>query len=389
MALKSVKESEMHDLNHYIQKNQKLEQELEEMTLALSQAWDQLVPFLQDIPETTQAEQDTLAMLQAISVAADCDIVGIYLFDDDYWSAYPVGAVPTRELLDRLTKINSDIVGKFEMTGSGYVLGAATPIISEGETIGALGIVNVDLDRNFTAVDFRILHRMAERIGSQIAVAQLATLRERAALQARELQIANEIQQSVQPVDFPKHKCLAMTAFWQPAKEVGGDAWGWAQQETSRISWFVFDVAGKGLPAALAAVSLHTAISMALRMKLSPIETLDTINEQFYDAYTRTDLMATVAILSLDTSIGRLEIANAGHPPILIRQNKKWLQLEATSPPIGVLPDSLAITQTTTLTKNDLVITYSDGFSEIELSDGSLWGNTRATQGNPNRCERH
>jgi serine phosphatase RsbU (regulator of sigma subunit) len=363
----------MSNLNDYIAKNKKLEQELDEMTIAMSQAWDQLVPFLQDIPEATQVKQDVVPLLQAISVAAESDFVGIYLFEDDRWFTYPEYIEPTGELLDELKSITQDRVGKFELRIGGTVIGASTPIISEDRIIGILGVASADLNRIFTAVDFRILHRMAERFGSQIAVSQLAQLREREALQAREMQIANEIQQSVQPTVFPEDTNISMASFWQPAKEVGGDAWGWAQYD-QQLTWFVLDVAGKGLPAALAAVALHTAVSMALRMGLNPIKALEAINQQFYDAYTRTDLMATVAILSLDMATGELEIANAGHPPILIRNNMEWLQLTATAPPIGVLTDLMAETQSVTLCENDLIICYSDGFSEIELPDNTLWG---------------
>lgn len=363
----------MSNLNDYIAKNKKLEQELDEMTIAMSQAWDQLVPFLQDIPEATQVKQDVIPLLQAISVASESDFVGIYLFEEDRWFTYPEYVEPTEDFLSELKSITQDRVGEFELRVGGKVMGAMTPIISEDKIIGVLGVASVDVNRTFTAVDFRILHRMAERFGSQVAVSQLAQLREREALQAREMQIANEIQQSVQPTVFPKDTNIAMASFWQPAKEVGGDAWGWIQHDR-QLTWFVLDVAGKGLPAALAAVALHTAVSMAVRMGLNPIKALEAINQQFYDAYTRTDLMATVAILSLDMATGDLEIANAGHPPILIRKNKEWLELTATAPPIGVLTDLMAETQSITLGENDLIICYSDGFSEIELPDNTLWG---------------
>ncbi len=363
----------MPNLNDYIEKNKKLEQELEEMTIALSQAWDQLVPFLQDIPEATQVEKDNIPILQAISVASESDFVGIYLFEEERWFTYPEYIEPTEEFLNELKSTTTDRVMDFELHVGGKVTSAITPIISENKIIGVLGVASVDVNRSFTAVDFRILHRMAERFGSQIAVSQLAQLREREALQAIELQIANDIQQSVQPTIFPDDKTISMASFWKPAKEVGGDAWGWIQYH-QRLTWFVLDVAGKGLPAALAAVALHTAVSMALRMGLTPIKALDIINQQFYDAYTRTDLMATVAILSLDMATGELQIANAGHPPILIRHNAEWLQLTATAPPIGVLTDLMTETQRITLDENDLIICYSDGFSEIELPDGKLWG---------------
>ncbi len=354
---------------------EKLEHELDEMTVALSHAWDQLVPFLQDLPEDTTRVQDVTPILQAISVAADTEIVGIYLFESDLWYNYPTHIKPTRAFLDKLKFVTAELSTTIQLSTGERVQAAMTPIMSEGEIIGVLGIGSFDTSRLFTSVDFRIISRMAERLGSQIAVSQLAQLREREAIRAREMQIGNEIQNSVQPKSAPHISNLKMASYWRPAKEVGGDAWGWIQQDDEHLAWFILDVAGKGLPAALAAVALHTAISIALRMKLSPVEALELVNEEFYDAYTRTDLMATAAILLINTSTGQLEIANAGHPPTLIRQQNTWLRLQASAPPIGVLPELRAENQIVQLSHNDLVICHSDGFSEIETPT-KLWGQT-------------
>ncbi|MBZ0303754.1 MAG: serine/threonine-protein phosphatase, partial [Anaerolineae bacterium] len=128
-----------------------------------------------------------------------------------------------------------------------------------------------------------------------------------------------------------------------------------------------------GLPAALAAVSLHTAIRTGLRLGLSPAEVLDLVNDEFYDAYTRTDLLATAAVLSVDPQTGAFEQANAGHPPTLIGQQGQWTLLKATAPPIGVLPDLGVESQEFQLKPGDLVTGYSDGYSEIETAAG-FWG---------------
>jgi sigma-B regulation protein RsbU (phosphoserine phosphatase) len=99
---------------------------------------------------------------------------------------------------------------------------------------------------------------------------------------------------------------------------------------------------------------------------------LKIINEEFYDAYTRTDLMATAVILSYDPATKAYEQANAGHTPTLVRQGGDWHLLKASAPPIGVLPDLNVISQSIVLNPGDVVVGYSDGFSEIETSTG-LW----------------
>ncbi|MEO1442311.1 MAG: GAF domain-containing SpoIIE family protein phosphatase, partial [Chloroflexota bacterium] len=362
----------MTEISQYEQQIAKLERELDDMTAALSQAWDQLVPFLQEVPDEAEAANDFEPILQAVCAAADTDYGGIYLFQAGEWVSVPENLTVADDFIGRLAVVTVPQV-LVQVNPEARITWVFAPVISEHKPVGALGVGTADLDRDFTAVDIRILTRMADRIGSQVAAAQLARFREREAVRNREMQIANDIQQSVQPAMPPQNERIQIGSYWKPAKEVGGDAWGWVQADDEHLTWFILDVAGKGLPAALAAVALHTAISMALRTQLAPADVLADVNEQMYDAYTRTDLMATAAVISLNPVRGVLEVANAGHPPVLVRQGGYWQQLEATAPPIGVLPDLMAETQRLELNANDLILCYSDGFSEIQTG-GSLLG---------------
>ena len=365
----------MQQTTDYETKIEKLENELMDMTIALSQAWDQLVPLLQDVPEQVENTQDIIPILHTIAAATDTEVAGIYLLETRQWHSIPQTLQLDDGMIERLFLSSTvQTLDHTDATGD-QLRWAFAPVVLDHETIGMLGIGTHDLDMGFNSVTLRILVRMAERIGSQIAAAQLTRLREQEAVAARDMQIASDVQQSVQPATMPDHKQVQIASYWHPAKVVGGDAWGWVQSHENRLVWFIIDVAGKGLPAALSAVALHTSITMALRLRLSPVDTLNAINAQFYDAYTRTDLMATVAILSLNLTNGALEIANAGHPPVLIRHRGQWLQNEATAPPIGVLPDLGVQPEYMMLQRNDLMICYSDGFSEIRQGQGNdLWG---------------
>jgi sigma-B regulation protein RsbU (phosphoserine phosphatase) len=222
-------------------------------------------------------------------------------------------------------------------------------------------------------LDARVLARMTERAASQIVAANLAESQAREAQIAREMQIASLIQRSIQPATEPKLPNVQVAAHWRPAATVGGDAWGWVLQPSGRLACFILDVAGKGLPAALGAVSLHTALKMALRLGLSPVDTLRTVNNEIYDAYTNAELLATASVITLDPSSGELEHANAGHTPTLVRAAGKWSFWQASAPPLGVLPHINPRSDYRILQAGDLLIGYSDGFSEIETPDG-LWG---------------
>jgi serine phosphatase RsbU (regulator of sigma subunit) len=357
-----------------------LEDELDEMTMALSQAWDQLVPLLQDAPEQNTRTQDVLPLLEAVSAATETEMAAIYLLEsNDFYIAPMYIALPLAlmtALRGRLTRASTEQPIYLESTEDTLLYRTDwlfLPLIVEGEAAGAIGVGVSSNTRDFTALDLRILKRMAERVAGQVVAEKLAHSRAQQARLARELEIANTIQRSIQPAIMPATDALEIAAVWNPARRVGGDAWGWVLQPNETLCCFLLDVAGKGLPAALAAVSLQTAIRMALGLGMTPVEALQTVNAEFYDAYTATDLMATASIIAIDLHTGEMAQANAGHPPTLIRHCGEWIRLEATAPPVGVLPELDLEPQSGRLSADDLVIFYSDGFSEIETERG-LWG---------------
>lgn len=368
----------MDDIESYQIQINLLEAELDEMTVALSQAWDQLVPLLQKAPPTNSSSVDVVATLQAIMAALDVPLSGIFLVEDNTWFTLPSDIALPTVFFDWLKDPVQPLYLSEHMIWQGIqTQWLFMPIIPEAPRMaGAIG-VGIDItNRHFTALEERILARMTERMASQMVAASLAQSRKWEAQTRRDLQIASLIQRSIQPTQPPQIATgWRMEGMWEPAKTVGGDAWGWVMQPDGQLACFLLDVTGKGLPAALAAVALHTALRMTLRLGYSPIETLRVINAEFYDAYSQSDLLATVVVIALDPNTGELTQANAGHPPTLIRHKREWTTLASTAPPLGALPEIHLKPQQVALSGGDIVVCYSDGFSEIETEEG-LWGTT-------------
>ncbi|MBZ0300730.1 MAG: hypothetical protein K8J31_13355 [Anaerolineae bacterium] len=65
---------ETETVRHYQARITQLEVELDEMTVALSQAWDQLVPFLQEVPPQADSQTAILPIIQAALAAVDADL---------------------------------------------------------------------------------------------------------------------------------------------------------------------------------------------------------------------------------------------------------------------------------------------------------------------------
>lgn len=366
------------EVDLYKKRVQQLESELDEMTIALSQAWDQLTPLLQSAPEQANSTEDIIPVLESIMVGIGANKVAVFMSETEECYSIPEDMLFAQDVRQHLKTLGTDTnafqfsVGARDKANTVNWLFA--PIIAENKQVGAIGVGFLETeDRHFTAIDVRILQRMAERTASQILAAHLAQSRQRELLTARELQIASHIQRSIQPAKAPNVAHLEVASYWQPAKSVGGDAWGWVKRSNGEIGCFILDVSGKGLPAALAAVSLHTALKMALRLELSATQVLERVNEEFYDIYDRSDLLATVCVMIINPEKRCLHQANAGHLPTLIRVNGEWTRLQATVPPIGTLPVIFPEQQDLRLNRGDLILCYSDGFTETENEDG-FWG---------------
>ncbi len=360
---------------------QQLEAELEEMTMMLAQSWDQLVSLMQDAPEPPNSTTDIVPFLESIMAALDAPMGAVYLLEHGDqpadWFVIPSEAVNFTALrgdlnavLERREAMTVAAVDTLSGYPSAWLL---TPLVVSERAIGVIGVGFANVDHEFKVGDKALVRRMTERVASQIIAASLRESEAREAKIAHELQIAGLIQRSTQPIHYPRIDGIDLAVDWKPASVVGGDAWGWVQQPNDVLAVFMVDVAGKGLPAALGAVSLHTLIKMALRLGLTPVEVLRHVNSEVYETYTAAGLLATAVILSLDLSSGLLMQANAGHPPTLIHRGSEWLRWRSTAPPLGVLTSIEPELQALTLEPDELVIVYSDGLTELKTDDG-FWG---------------
>ncbi|MFQ3567324.1 MAG: PP2C family protein-serine/threonine phosphatase [Aggregatilineales bacterium] len=360
---------------------QQLEAELEEMTVMLAQSWDQLVSLMQDAPGPPNSTTDIVPFLESIMAALDAPMGAVYLLDRGDqpadWFVIPSEGVSFTALraslnaaLERCEAITVVAIDTLSGYPSAWLL---TPLVVSGRAIGVVGVGFANADHEFKVGDKALVRRMTERVASQIIAASLRESEAREAKIAHELQIAGLIQRSTQPIHYPQINGIDLAVDWRPASIVGGDAWGWVQQPNNVLAVFMVDVAGKGLPAALGAVSLHTLIKMALRLGLTPVEVLRHVNSEVYETYTAADLLATAVILSLDLSSGLLMQANAGHPPTLIRRGDEWLRWRSTAPPLGVLASIEPELHALALDADELVIVYSDGLTELK-TDSGFWG---------------
>ncbi len=76
-------------------------------------------------------------------------------------------------------------------------------------------------------------------------------------------------------------------------------------------------------------------------------------------------MFCTVAVVAIDLRDGKLLGANAGHHPMLVASEERVVNiLEASGPPIGVLPDITWKDETATIKPGETLVFYTDGIVE-------------------------
>ena len=168
------------------------------------------------------------------------------------------------------------------------------------------------------------------------------------------------------PTDDPRFEVFGMT---QPAKVVGGDFYDFAYINPDTIGMLIGDVSGKGVPAALTMAQLLAEFRLNAPGVSSPAELLGRLNDGLVKRSLR-GLFCTVAVIAIDLRDGGLMGANAGHHPMMvISPSEVATTLDASGPPIGILPGISWEDVTMTISPGDTLLFYTDGIVEARASD--------------------
>ena len=217
--------------------------------------------------------------------------------------------------------------------------------------------------------------RVAERT-EQLKIAMAKQQQEAQERQriAQELHVARLIQQTLLPKSLPELEGHQIAAYYQPAREVGGDFYDFLQLPDGQLGLIVGDVSGKGVPAAIVMAITRTMLQAAYRMgSPAPGEILEQVNNILYKDIPSNMLVTCLAAL-LDSRTGRLQYANAGHDPPFVRHASGVGKLRATGMPLGLMPDMIYEQKEITLEHGESILLYSDGLAEAHSPREEMFG---------------
>ena len=239
------------------------------------------------------------------------------------------------------------------------------PIRTQNNILGILYIDTNIADHKYTQDDLLL----ATAAGNSAGVALQNARNHRALLEKQRIEQDIEAAWTIQegflvsdwPKDDPRFEVYGTT---QPAKVVGGDFYDFARIDDDRVGMLIGDVSGKGMSAALTMAQLLAEFRLYAAGAESPAEVLRNLNERLVTR-SRRGLFCTVSLVAIDLRTGRFVGASAGHHPmLLVSESGVATTLEASGPPIGILPGISWEDLKGTAGPGDTLLFYTDGIVE-------------------------
>jgi serine phosphatase RsbU (regulator of sigma subunit) len=256
------------------------------------------------------------------------------------------------------------------------------PLVSQGELIGLLNLGPRLSQQEYSADDRKLLNDLATQTAPAVQVAQLVRQQQQQAQERerieQELRVARLIQQTLLPKEVPDLEGYKLAAYYQPAREVGGDFYDFLKLDDEHLGLVVGDVTDKGVPAAIVMATTRTMLRASAQRLDSPGEVLKRVNDVIVrDIPPNMFITCLYAILNLKS--GLLRYANAGHDlPYRRRSSSSEAggaeELRATGMPLGLLPGMSYEEKEIVLDRGDSVLFYSDGLVEAHDPERKMFG---------------
>ena len=210
----------------------------------------------------------------------------------------------------------------------------------------------------------------------------------------RELDLAARVQLSLLPKVPPQVPGVQFAWAFKPCQQLAGDSLNICPFDDGRVGFYVLDVAGHGVSAALLAVAATRLLSprdpdsivvepvgagaARGRTPSSPADVASRLDRRF-GWNPDTEQFLTIFYAVINPATRQLDYVSAGHPgAIRVGPNTPATVLDLGSMPIGL--GGAYETQTATLHPGDRLFLYSDGLTEATNPLGQQLGRERLMQ---------
>lgn len=220
-------------------------------------------------------------------------------------------------------------------------------------------------------IDFKDLETTIEKTLSEIEkFIRSREMEEQLEALNHDLDMAARIQQKILHQEFPvfpDDERFDIFANMIAAKHVGGDFYDFFKFDNDRIAFFIGDVAGKGMPAAIYMAVCRTMLKAIGSEVANPAECIEKVNNMLIP---ESDISTFVTVFYgvMDLKTGELSYCNGGHNlPYIQSKDGAVNELENVGGLLLGKFEGVPYEMTTVQLKpGDTVVTFTDGVTEAE-----------------------
>ncbi len=274
-----------------------------------------------------------------------------------------------------IDELELDSAALRELQAAGVKL--VVPLVSQGELIGVLNLGPRLSEQDYSSDDRKLIDSLAAQAAPALRVGQLVREQEAEAVTRQrfeqELEVARLIQQNFLPKELPDLPGWQVSAYYRPAREVGGDFYDVIPLPDGRVGFVVGDVTDKGVPAALVMSATRSVLRASAQRLVEPGVVLERVNEHLCPDMPE-KMFVTCLYGVLDPATGLLRFANAGHDVPYVKTGHGVEELRARGMPLGLMTGMAYEEKEAVLEPGDSVLLHSDGIVEAHDPDRQMFG---------------
>jgi sigma-B regulation protein RsbU (phosphoserine phosphatase) len=258
----------------------------------------------------------------------------------------------------------------------------------KGLAIGGADYITKPFDRG--EVMARIENQLKiRRLTDALMAANLELMQKQKNLD-EDLQAAAGIQQGLLPQKLPEIQQLNIAWKFMPSEKIGGDIFNVIRLDEDHVAFYMVDISGHGVPAALVTFSVSQALQphhMGYTVRhlsnlscghevVPPAEVLKALDAEY--PWERFEKFFTIIYIIIDLSRENLIYSNAGHPPpMVLHRDGSYDLLEKRVTVIGLDGIVPFEEEGRKLHEGDKILCYTDGVFEITNEKEEIFGEKR------------
>jgi len=255
------------------------------------------------------------------------------------------------------------------------------PLRVGGDVAGFLLLSRKSGPYRYSEEDFTVLQILSNQVGVALSNALLYSESLVKRRMEEELEVARQIQLALLPESLPRSHLYEVDAFTRPAREVGGDFYDFLPLESGDLGVVIGDASGKSVPAALMIARLQAVLKSQVHERVPVVRVVESLNRCAQAGSNQGERFVTMVYGLLDPVTGSFRYCNAGHNyPLHVKRDGTHQVLDTGGLLLGVFDDAVYAEGEIVLEPDDVLVFYTDGFTEVGDSQEIEFGEDRLVE---------